>query len=328
LTIVHRVTATVCDRPAYRPLRHPGPRNRWTPDGILAALRAWTDETGRPPRRADWTGELPGRAGMPQRKWMREHPRWPSSSCVADHFGTWSAALERADLPARRLTYPTTVAERVLTARELAARGYGAGDIAARLGVSPATVRNYLRARDCPACGEPMPSPAAERCRECTRHEPTVTRAWTHADVVAAIRAWTAERGAPPRYREWTPGRGAAWEAESPRWPSAAVVASLYRDWNAALRAAGAAPRERRWDDAAVRAALAAFWARTGRPPAPADVAAPGWPGPSRETLRRRFGGIDAAWTRLAPIPGESLRGFAGRVRPGGETPGGFIAVR
>ena len=302
------MSAVAPPRSAYRPLRHPGPRNRWTPEGILAALRAWAAETGRPPRRSDWTGERPGRAGDAQRKWMREHPRWPSSSCVADHFGTWSAALERAALPARRLTYGSTVAERVLRARELAARGYGAADIAARIQVSPATVRNYLRARDCPGCGHPLPTPAAERCRECTRHEPTVARVWTRAEVLAALREWTAAHGAPPRYRDWTPGRGAVWEAESPRWPSAAVVAALYRGradpWNAALRDAGAAPHGRRWDDAAVRGALAAFWAHAGRPPRPADVAAPGWPGPSRETLRRRYGGVDPAWARLGPAPG------------------------
>jgi Homing endonuclease associated repeat len=301
------MTVVISGRSTYRPLRHPGPRNRWTPEEIVAALHAWTNETGRPPRRADWTGERPGRAGAAQRKWMGEHPRWPSSSCVADHFGTWSAALERAALPARRLTYATTVAERVLTARGLAARGHGAAFIAGRLGVSPATVRNYIRAPDCPACGAPMPTPSADRCRECTRHDPTVARVWTRAEVAVAIRAWTAEHGAPPRYRDWTPGRGATWEAESPRWPSAAVVAALYRGradpWNAALRDAGAVPCQRRWDDAAVRAALAAFWAQAGRPPAPADVVAPDWPGPSRELLRRRFGGVERAWARLGPVP-------------------------
>ena len=64
----------------------------------------------------------PGPGRRRQRKWMRERPRWPSSSCVAAHFGTWSAALEEAALPARRLTFGTTVPERVLAARALAAR--------------------------------------------------------------------------------------------------------------------------------------------------------------------------------------------------------------
>src|SRR5262249_23273735 len=160
---------------------HPGVPNRWSRAAIVEALRAWTDETGRPPRRQDWTGERPERAGDAQRKWMREHPRWPSSSRVAARFGTWSAALRAAALPARDLTFPTTVAERVLAARSLSDEGLGLAAIAARLGVSRASAYNYLQARDCPDCGRPMTGPRASRCRECTRHEPTIARAWTAA---------------------------------------------------------------------------------------------------------------------------------------------------
>jgi hypothetical protein len=190
-----------------------------------------------------------------------------------------------------------------LAARELAARGCGLAEIAARLGVSRASAHNYLRARDCPGCGAPMTTPGAERCRDCTRHEPSVARAWTRAEVVAAIRAWADRHGGPPRCRDWTPSRDrpGGWEAESPRWPSAAVVCALYGGWNAALRDAGVGPRLRRWDDAAVRAALGDFWAREGRPPASRDLSA--WSGPSRETLRRRYGSVEAAWARLGPVP-------------------------
>ncbi|MDA0172958.1 hypothetical protein OJ998_27905 [Solirubrobacter taibaiensis] len=232
---------------AYRPLPHPGRPNRWTRATTLDALRAWTAETGRPPRRQDWSGERAARAGSAQRKWMREHPRWPSSSRVAAHFGSWSAALRAAALPARVLTFPTTVPERVLAARALATEGCSSAEIAARLGVSRASAYNYLQARTCPGCGQPVTAPSAARCRECTRHEPTVARTWTCADVLAALRAWTGEHGAPPRYREWTPSREqpGRWEAESPRWPSAAVVAALFGSWNAALVAAGAPPGRR-----------------------------------------------------------------------------------
>ena len=227
-------------RSAYRPLPHPGPRNRWTRGAILDALRSWVAETGRPPRRGDWSGERPERAGDAQRKWMREHPRWPSSSRVASHFGTWSAALREAALPARALTFPTSVSERVLEARSLAAGGFGLDEIADRLGVSRASAHNYLHARDCPDCGQAMTAPRAERCRECTRHEPTVMRVWTHDEASAAIRVWTEEHGHPPRYRDWTPNRRrpGRWEAESPRWPSASVVCGLFGSWNAALAAA------------------------------------------------------------------------------------------
>lgn len=235
------MTAIAVERPAYRPLRHPGLPNRWTRTSIVAALRAWTRETGRAPRRVEWSGERRSRAGEAQRKWMREHPRWPSSSCVAAHFGTWSAALAEASLPARPLTFPTTVSERVRAARALASEGLGPVAIAARLGVSRASAYNYLHARDCPACGEPMTARNAERCRECTRHEPTVLRAWTPEGALEAIVAWRDELGVPPSYREWTPNRErpGRWERESPRWPSAAVVCALFGTWNAALAEAG-----------------------------------------------------------------------------------------
>jgi AcrR family transcriptional regulator len=229
-------------RRPYRPQAHPGRRDRWSRPAILEALRDWVDLNGRPPRRQDWSGERPEQASEAQRRWMREHPRWPSSSCVARHFGSWSVALEEAGLEARRLTFPTTVAERVLAARELAATGHGLSEIANRLGVSRSSAYNYLSARDCPGCGSPLPSPSAEACRECTRHLPSVARAWTREEALDAIRDWTAEHGRPPTYRDWTPSRRrpGRWEAESPRWPSAAAVCACYPDstepWLSALR--------------------------------------------------------------------------------------------
>jgi AcrR family transcriptional regulator len=313
-------TAGATRRRPYRPQAHPGLRDRWSAPAILDALRAWSAATGRAPRRRDWSGEDPARASDAQRRWMREHPRWPSSSCVCAHFGSWSAALAAAGLDARCLTFPTTVAERVAAARELAADGAGPAEIAARLGVSRSSVHNYLGARDCPGCGAPLTSPAAVACRECTRHEPAVGRAWTLAEALAAIREWAFEHGRPPTYRGWTPcrERPGRWEAESPRWPSAAAVCAHYagnpEPWNAALREAGAAGPARRWSDDAIRAALAGFWARAGRAPTAADLAGAAWTGPGRATLRRRFGGVAEAWQALAPIPAAPRGRRRGRV--------------
>ena len=133
------MTAIADQRRPYRPQAHPARRGRWSAPAIVDALREWAAVTGRPPRRDEWSGERPERASDAQRLWMREHPRWPSSSCVTRHFGSWSAALEAAGLRARRLTFPTTVAERVAEARALAAAGHGAPEIAGRLGVSRST---------------------------------------------------------------------------------------------------------------------------------------------------------------------------------------------
>ena len=162
--------------------------------------------------------------------------------------------------------------------------------------------------------------PGAERCAGCTRHEPTVARAWTRAEVLAAVRAWRAERGRPPSYRDWTPSRSrpGRWEAESPRWPSAAVVCRLFAGhddpWNAALTQAGQPVRFERWSDARIRSSLAAFWALTGRLPSAADVDGPFWTGPSTRTLRRRFGGVEQAGRALAPVPADVIGAEAPEV--------------
>lgn len=304
----------VIARVGYAPVAHPGAPGRWSDEAILQALCDWAAEMGAPPRRQDWCGERPQDASAAQRKWMREHPYWPSSSCVAAHFGTWSRALEAAGLPARSLSFEDTVAERIQIAWRMRADGHTIRAIGEQLGVSVSTVHNYLGAGSCPQCGGPVASPRAERCLSCTAPEPTVQRTWTREAVREAIREWTGEHGRAPSYHEWTPSRSfpGVWEAESPRWPSAAVVCDVYADyrspWNAALLDAGAPLRFQRWSDDAIRAALGEFWARTGRAPTPADLRTTDWVGPTQRTLRRRYGSLAAAWARLGPVPDQGER--------------------
>ncbi len=167
----------------YTPLAHPSTPGRWDRATILAALQAWVREAGGVPRRQDWSGQRAEPVAAAQRKWMGEHPRWPSSSCVARHFGTWSAALEAAALPARAQRFEDTVAERVAAARRLAGAGVPVAAIAAALSVSASSVHNYLRAAPCPGCGGPVTNPNAARCAACTAHEATVARTWTRDAV-------------------------------------------------------------------------------------------------------------------------------------------------
>ncbi len=293
----------------YRPMAHAGTPGRWDRTSIVNALRAWVAETGARPRRNQWSGHRPADAAQAQRKWMAEHPKWPSSSCVCAHFGSWSAALDAAGLPTRRLTFPTTVGERVDTARQLASSGWGAQAIGRHLGVSRSSVHNYLHANACPDCGGPVTNPQAHRCSTCTTHEPAVARIWTREAVSDAIRDWHSEQGQPPSYRDWTPSRNSPgrWEADYPRWPSAAVVCDLYGDrsdpWNSALTHAGTQLRFRRWNDDLLRATLAEFWVQTGRPPQPFDLTADQWNGPHPATLTRRYGSLADAWRKLGPAP-------------------------
>ena len=297
--------------PRYAPMEHPGTPGRWDDEAILRALRDWTTETGRPPRRQEWCGQQPHNAETGQRKWIREHPYWPSSSCVAAHFGSWSRALQTAGLIERCLDFDQSVAERVESAWRLRADGHRIRAIANQLGVSVSTVHNYLRADSCPQCGGPIASPRARRCIACTAHEPTIQSAWTRDTVREAIRSWTAEHGSSPSYHEWTPSRSSpgVWEAQSPRWPSAAVVCNAYDEyrnpWNAALIDAEAPLRCWHWSDEAIRAALAGFWTRTGRAPAPADLRSSNWQGPTAATLRRRYGGVNRTWQALGPVPSD-----------------------
>jgi len=308
-------------------MAHPGTPGRWNQETILRALTDWTEEMGRPPRRQEWCGEQPQIAESGQRKWMREHPYWPSSSCVAAHFGSWSNALQAAGLTARSLSFEDSVAERIQTAWRLRAEGHRIRVIADQLGISVSTVHNYLSAGSCPQCGGPVASPRAERCIACTAHEPTIQSAWSRDTVREAIRAWTAEHGRVPSYHEWTPSRSApgVWESESPRWPSAAVVCDVYDEyrnpWNAALLDAGASVRFQRWSDETIRAALADFWTHTGRAPVRADLRTESWHGPTSRTLRRRYGSLEQAWETLGPVPAPdtedtSLFGAA-RIEPG-----------
>jgi hypothetical protein len=302
-------TGTAARAVGYTPQAHPGAPGRWSDEAILRALRQWATDMGTPPRRRDWSGENPRVAPPAQRKWMREHPSWPSSSCVAAHFGTWSSALEAAGLPARKLSFEDTAAERVQTAWRMRAEGHRIRVIAEQLGVSISTVHNYLRAGSCPQCGGPVASPRAQRCLSCTSPEPTLRRAWTREGVREAIRAWTAEHGRAPSYHQWTPSRSSPglWEAESPRWPSAAIVCDIYAEhrnpWNAALLDGGAPIRFQRWSDDATRAVLAEFWTRTGRAPVPGDLETTSWHGPTLRTMRRRYGSLGLAWTKLGPVP-------------------------
>jgi hypothetical protein len=64
--------------------------------------------------------------------------------------------------------------------------------------------------------------------------------------------------------------------------------------------------RFRRWSDDAIRSVLADFWARKGRPPTVGHLRGPAWRGPQAPTLRRRYGGVRAAWRSLGPVPGDA----------------------
>jgi Homing endonuclease associated repeat len=74
---------------------------------------------------------------------------------------------------------------------------------------------------------------------------------WTDERILAAVHAWAAETGEPPRSYEWSPGtarslglvngRVAKWERERPRWPDSDTLRYHFGRFNLALQAAGLA---------------------------------------------------------------------------------------
>jgi hypothetical protein len=182
------------------------------------------------------------------------------------HFGSWSSALRAAGLPALSVEHELPRRERVATALALRAAGESVRSIAEQLGVHLRTAHRYLAASACPGCGGP--ALYGEHCRECA---PRSGPAATGEEIVAALRAWSAEHGAPPREQDWSHA-SQAWRDAWPLWPGAATVLRVFGSWNAALESAGLPSRRYAWAREEALERLAA-WARAhARPPTIADA--------------------------------------------------------
>ena len=259
----------------------------WDRAAIIEALRDWAALVGRAPRAHEWsstgTGPGPGSA-----RWLAEHPRWPSAGTVVHHFGSWSDALRAAELPTLVVEHELPRRERVATALALRAAGESVRSIAEQLGVHLRTAHRYLAASTCAGCGGP--ALYGEHCRECA---PRAGPAATAQEIVVALRAWSAEHGAPPREQDWSVA-SAVWRDAWPRWPGAGTVMRVFGSWNAALQAAGLPIHRYAWTREDALEQLAA-WARArGRPPTSTDARAdPALP--SAQSCRDLFGSWAAA---------------------------------
>jgi hypothetical protein len=80
------------DAHAYCKACHPGAmKRRWTPEGVLAAMRDWRERFGRLPSSYDWSSTHARRRGGDALARLAEG-EWPAASVVTHLFGTWSAA--------------------------------------------------------------------------------------------------------------------------------------------------------------------------------------------------------------------------------------------
>ncbi len=148
-----------------------------------------------------------------------------------------AAALAAAGLPATVREYELPVEERVAAARRLAAEGISQAEIARYLGVSPRTVRSYMRAGDW--CGTPLASPSATHCRPCAARVRSAPR-WSAPEILEAMRRWKREIGVQPTIGSWGSRRSALskWHEEHPAWPSSQQVIARFGSWREAARRA------------------------------------------------------------------------------------------
>jgi hypothetical protein len=259
------------------------------------ALREWTREVGLPPRSYEWcpaSARGAGLIGPGESRWEREHPRWPGNTTVYRYFDSWAVALEAAGIrpiwPARP---PGTVAERVGAARRLGLDGLGVHAIADAIEVRPDTVRRYLRAHPCRSCAEPVVG-TAKLCHVCATRRANPRR-WSREEVIAAVHGWIRLEGRAPTTSDWRPllhGGSPRWEEEFGDWPPASVGRIVFGGWNRLLEAAGVEANKPSWGPEEILAALRAYPAEFGRPPAKQELEWPPAGYPSARTVRRHFG--------------------------------------
>jgi hypothetical protein len=293
---------------SYRHRKHWSPPGTWNEQRVVAALKDWRAYTGSAPRSYEWAPSSAagkGRVTARVRLWSEQYPRWPSTPTVCTYFGRWSSAIEAAGLqPHARIAPGAERAARVEAAQRMAKDGVSTQDIAAILGISPRTVRAYLRAGSCAECGTPVVTSAL--CPRCASRRAT-RPARTRSEAIFAIRAWAEETGHPPRAAEWAPSEDPAskWAREYPRWPGQKTLHTIFGTWMAALEAAGYPPNRRAWDAGAITVALQRLARETGRVPMAQDLERADMP--ALGTIHHYFGSFGGA-LRAAGFPARRRR--------------------
>jgi len=79
-----------------------GPEKEARGEAILEAIGQWADLYGTPPTMADWEPSRARRLGQDWRAERWHLGDWPTARLVRAHFGTMSAAVRAAGMPARQ----------------------------------------------------------------------------------------------------------------------------------------------------------------------------------------------------------------------------------
>jgi Homing endonuclease associated repeat len=157
--------------------------------------------------------------------------------------------------------------QKIAKARELRAEGKTAGQIAIVVGAPASTVRNWYLGGNCEACGKPVDGSRAIKSSHCAECAPRAAALWDCERIVQRIREWHASFGELPTAYDWNPcaanghcgGPVVRQRYESGDWPAQSVVSYHFGSWNAAIEAAGFAPKSpgQRGPDRAPRIAKA-----------------------------------------------------------------------
>jgi len=172
-------------------------------------MRNWTRETGAPPRQQDWVP-----SDDRDRKWAREHPRWPSYMTVRTHFGSWAAALQAAGYSPYRERWTR---EGIVAALRRFARDEGRPPRSQDLSYG----HRRLPARW--TIDQRFGSFAAGL--ESAGFEPQ-RRRWTRAGILAAMETFWAQHGRLPTSRDWV--------RSTANHPHATTVLRQFGSWSAA----------------------------------------------------------------------------------------------
>lgn len=109
---------------------------RWTPETVVAAIRRFAAEHGRPPAATAWFRPVGVRGA-----------EYPSTNTVLNVCGSWSAAIAAAGFTPRRPGYYGRVGEDIEVCREIRDR-YEAGEsscvLAAEYGCASGTIRQRI----------------------------------------------------------------------------------------------------------------------------------------------------------------------------------------
>lgn len=175
-----------------------------------------------------------------------------------------------------------------------------------------------------------MPDAGALPRHRTSKWHYTARDSWDRERIVAAMREWAQEVGAPPRSWEWCPGQARSagligaeehkWEREHPRWPgnttvgdrpgrpptksewetvetgrhpSSPTVRRAFGTFTAGIRPAGLEPVRTAWSRERIIEAARGFERERGRAPRGADWSRATPDSPSAATVYNHFGHWD-----------------------------------